>query len=187
MKKAIFLIVLIFVLSSCASSIYYAYEQKGDYCTLEVTKQDDVIYRAFSENYAVPNYDFPNANNIYIYIKSHDENHENSVSIDDFFELYFIKINSDKFNYCGGFEEIGAPYLETLITYSKETKDGLDLLWYPKIKEKLIMQDCTRENAITWFPPYMKRIKKIDYKKFNLPQIEIKHLKNPEKAPKVND
>ena len=75
MKKTIFLIVLIFVLQSCSSSIYYAYEKDGDYCTLEVTKKEDVIYRAYYSDNQNKEYSLHNtlpqeyiASNIYIYI-----------------------------------------------------------------------------------------------------------------------
>jgi len=77
MKRFFFLILIIFIVSSCSKSIYYAYEKNGDYCTLEVTKNDDVIYRAFyGDNYNKeytgeykPTQEFITSNTyIYIYI-----------------------------------------------------------------------------------------------------------------------
>jgi len=98
--------------------------------------------------------------------------------------MYLLRVDEDKFDSC--FYDI-LDKKGSEITYIAREKDSLDLLWTPNIKRDLLKEACYKENNITWFPPYLKRVKKIDYKKFNLPQIKTKHLKHPKKAPNLND
>ncbi len=75
MIRTLLFILILFSVASCSKSTYYAYEKNGDYCTLEVTKKGDVIYRAFystSENKEIPIYFYgetePLVTDVYIYI-----------------------------------------------------------------------------------------------------------------------
>ena len=68
MKKTL-LTLLVFSLISCAKSNYYAYEYNDNdnisYCTLEITKKNEIIYRATSTDYWKKSYPY---SNLYIYI-----------------------------------------------------------------------------------------------------------------------
>ena len=48
---------------------------------------------------------------------------------------------------------------------------------------------CFSRQGIDWFPSYFVRVKKIDYSKFNVPEVKYKYLKNPEhrNAPHYNN
>ncbi|WP_338790949.1 hypothetical protein [Bernardetia sp. MNP-M8] len=38
---------------------------------------------------------------------------------------------------------------------------------------------CFVEQGIDWFPPYFVRVKKINYAKFNVPEVKHKYLRDP--------
>ncbi len=185
MKQLFFLLFIIFSVASCSKSTFYAYEKNGDYCTLEVTKTNDVIYRAYyGNNYNKeytgeyrPTQEFITSN-IYIYIYSLDGRVEEYISIESEFDMYLLRVDEDKFDSC--FYDI-LDKKDSDITYVKKGKDSLDLLWTPNIKRDLLKEACYKENNITWFPPYLNRIAKINYKKFKQANIAIKDLKNPKK------
>ncbi|GGX35064.1 hypothetical protein [Aquimarina muelleri] len=75
-------------------------------------------------------------------------------------------------NTCGTNNQLNLD--KNIIHYSKKNRDSLDLL--TNLKTELGKEPCFTEHKITWFPPYLKKIKKIDYKKFNLP-LKEKYLK----------
>ncbi len=157
-KKIILLIGVLLLITSCSRSIYYAYQRGDIYATLELTKRNDIIYRTKSDLY----------NNNYLYIDAINlkERNEKYVSIGESFTLSYININGE---YKACFPLITENLIwSSYITYKKKS-DSLSLLWTPEIKKKLLKEPCFKETGITWFPPYLKRIKKIDYKKFKLP------------------
>ncbi len=162
-----FFILISLTTISCSRSVYYAYEKGGTYATLEVTKDNNLIYRAKSRRYyykASSNF----RDYLFIDAKNIDEFEENYFSIGEAFTMIFIDNNDYNRDYCSG--TLTNDFLSNnYLTYKKINQDSLDLLWTPEIKKKLLKEPCFKESGITWFPPYLKRIKKIDYKKFKLP------------------
>jgi len=58
----------------------------------------------------------------------------------------------------------------------KQTRDSL-LVDY--LRHDLNNEFCFSEQGIDWFPPYFVRVNKIDYSKFNVPEVKYKYLKDP--------
>lgn len=108
-------------------------------------------------------------------------------------QLYFIKKNETKFDLCAFVYEGDYPLKlqdvnsDELLIYNKISSDSIVLIGESTESEFIKNGSCFSDNNINWFPPYFTKVKKIDYKKFNLPQIEDKYLKDPIKAPKVYD
>ena len=168
--KPIVYIVAFLLLSSCSRSIYYAFEKEGTYSTLEEKKNGDVIYRAISkEHYFTERSGFKN----YIYLYSPISSNNIYTGIGTDFILMFIE-NLDPYteNTCTTNNQFNPD--KNIIHYSKKNRDSLDLL--TNLKTELGKEPCFIKHKITWFPPYLKKVKKIDYKKFNLP-LKEKYLK----------
>ena len=170
MIRSVLYIVTLLFLSSCSRSIYYAFEEKGTYCTLEEKKNGEVIYRAVSkEHYNIESSGFKE----YLYVHSPNSANTIYIGIGTGFVFRFVQnIKLDIEDMCFSKSE----YIpnKSLVHYSREGKDSLDLL--TNLKTELAKEPCFAEHKITWFPPYLKKIKKIDYKKFNLP-LKEKYLK----------
>ncbi|WP_438710665.1 hypothetical protein ACSTS3_18095 [Aquimarina muelleri] len=169
LKPIVYIVAFLF-LSSCSRSIYYAFEEEGTYCTFEVNKKE-IIYRAVSEKHYKLN-SYPTKD--YVYINSangwykYKEPRINRAAL----LLYIEKINSDIGNMC--ITSSLSPNDNSFLSYIEtEKKDSLKLLLWERLLNK---EPCFTEHKITWFPPYLKKIKKIDYKKFNLP-LKEKYLK----------
>jgi hypothetical protein len=182
--KKIILILLVFILISCAKSTYYAYEYKHNdyynYCTLEITEKKEVIYRASADYYQSRSYPY---SNLYIYIYSDkdatdvNKNHYSFVS--GFSELYLIKTDlKPKLEH--RFLDFGnKPGYSVLYRIDDEIKDTI---FSTADNDFEYLKEGTgfETNGIKWFPPYMVKIDKIDYTKFHK-SIQHLNLKNPKK------
>lgn len=181
--KNIFLILSSLFLISCSKSTYYAYEYRDEinhhysYCTLELTRKQEIIYRGRSDKY----YEYPNKN-LYIYIYSDkyaSEINEKYISFArNYSNLFYIRdilnptYNATAINIFGESPKF--------IEYAKIKADSIthsnneNFLEYAKKEYGLYMA------GIKWFPPYMVKVDKIDYTKFGK-EIQHLNLKNPRK------
>ncbi|HEX8575732.1 MAG TPA: hypothetical protein VF677_05515 [Flavobacterium sp.] len=168
---------------SCGKSVYYAYEFSNElndyysYCTLEITKNKEIIYRASSYKY---HHVYPH-NNIYVYIYSNKEaagiskNYYNfGATISD---LWTIKYG-DNLKMQGGFIYFDYPS-DSSISYRIEENDTI--VCTTNDFEYLKKGYGYKENGILWFPEYMVKVDKIDYNKF-YKSIRHLNLKNPRKT-----
>ncbi|WP_338815801.1 hypothetical protein V9L05_22665 (plasmid) [Bernardetia sp. Wsw4-3y2] len=122
------------------------------------------------------------------------------ISLNALFSVDFIEAFTGKaFNYCSPrrLDENGAYdkriYSEpseftgmTYVSYFRESSDSLSLVWTPDRKKEFLKEPCFQEITIDWFPPYLKRVDKIDYEKFDLP-IKKKYLQYPKKGSRVTN
>ncbi len=163
-----FFILISLTTISCSRSVYYAYQKGDTYATLELTKGNNLIYRAKSDDF----YYNENSNfKKYLYITSLniDKQEDNFLSIGENFTMLYLN-NIEEEGYNGCISKRTKDFLwNSYIRYEKKSLDSLSLLWTPEIKKKLLKEPCFKKTGITWFPPYLKKIKKIDYKKFKLP------------------
>ncbi|MEN7551823.1 hypothetical protein AAG747_28160 [Rapidithrix thailandica] len=198
MKKLGILLCLALCISACHRRIqtFYAYEDEHSYCTLETRmKKDDtfrsVIYRAMSKTHydtvqapvtgglePQPLSGHPRKNNLYLYIMTGEGAFDDRIGISDVvYGFYYIKRERGlKFDFCFPGPP-GEKENKMRVRYKKVTNDSL-IISRPSELENY----CFSHLGIDWFPPYMKRVKEIDYDKFRLPQVKNKHLKNPTKA-----
>jgi hypothetical protein len=186
--KYIYSILIIFYLTSCSRSIYYAYEYEDQdnisYCTIEVTKKKEIIYRAYSSEYWKYNYPI---NNLYVYI--HSGNKSSTVSDES---IHFVCNISDvayiKNSFNTEYEKCLANFLESFgcpIGYRINKSDTITKWNYPEAEDfpKYTKGDICllKEVGIKWFPPYMVKVNEIDYKKIsNL--VQHMNLKDPTKS-----
>lgn len=173
MRKSIFYIsILIVFFTSCTKSIYFAYNKDTTYCTIEVTGKDEILYRG---NYST-----------FIFLES--VNFSSINKKDNTGYISFVapgwltyKVKGDNlFNLCpsNNMEQI---------TYKLVSEDSIELICQSCVDSILLSDPCFLNNGIDWFPPFMKKVEKIDYEKFGLPNIKKKYLMNPDKAPIVSD
>ncbi len=154
-----FFILISLTTISCSHSLYYAYEDENSYCTFEVTKGNNVIYRGKSNKYKEKKY---------IHIKSSSYEDKKIRLIAGFVLQYLEESNDENVRIC--FSKFINNDLNTFYTsfvkYNFENKDSLAI---ETSQDKIFREPCFKKTGITWFPPYLKKIKKIDYKKFRLP------------------
>ena len=182
MKKIIQYIIL-FSLISCGKSTYYVYDvcdiNRYNYCTLEITSKNEVIYRATSDSYSLNNI-------IYTYIYSAKKS---SIVNEDFIsfacnqaDFYYIK-NSNNFNYINlpinvfG-ENKGA------MGYTKKGKDTIITNINTERDLQYFQNDIAlKKSGFKWYPSYMVKVDKIDYSRFPK-SIQHMNLKDPRKEKK---
>ena len=189
MKKLIVLLLIVNSLLSCGQSVYYEFIDSNHYATFEITNKNSSIYRSSNAT--------EDAYVSYIYVESgpwlSNSKSSSAIGIARPAWLYFIKNKETKFDLCGFVYESDFPLgiqdvnSNELLIYNKVSNDSIVLVGKSKENVFLKHASCFEDNNIDWLPPYFTRVKKIDYKKFNLPQIEDKYLKDPIKAPKVYD
>ena len=195
MNKLIVYSLLFLLSSSCSRSMYYAYEGEHSYCTIEAIPKrklwwllgrrfDQVIYRATSKEH----YDTTRImneylnwkerrskkkDNIYIYIKNSSFFYDiyEEIAVEGSFDFFYIERNNlYRYDFCLALSE-DVPNYALYIT----KKDSLLADYIDYLDE----QHCFTQQGIDWFPPYFVRVKKIDYSKFNVPEVKYKYLKNP--------
>lgn len=176
MKKLILLSIIILSFS-CNRSIYYEYSNNGSYATLEIKDEFFAIYRSNTNNFI-----YTKSAAIYRMADSIEY-----IDITSPYWLLYIDRNKEKFDQCGFDHKIVDDAYNLKLTYKKTNEDSIVSISKLNRDQFLENGSCFTENKIDWLPPYFTRVKKIDYTKFNLPQIEDKYLKNPIKAPKVYD
>ena len=182
MKKPI-LLLLTFLLFSCGKSVYYAYKfsdpinRHYSYCTLEITKKKEVIYRASSDEYLV----YPNNLHSYICIYSDKYAAEISKEYYDFgtttSELWTVEIE-DNPKMAFNFIHFDDPFYFAILYEIQQENDTI--VCNPSYHERLKKGYGYKENSILWFPEYMVKVDKIDYNKFYKSARHL-NLKNPRK------
>jgi len=170
MKRLILILFILF--SSCSRSIYYAYENSADesYCTFEVNDKE-IIYRAVSKEHYVIN---SSPNKHYIHIQTPNgfyKSKEPKIDIGSVL-VYLKDIESNTSGISVSSDTI--PNHSGYLFYNKiKEKDSLELV---KNEELMKKERLFSENDLFWFPPYLKKVKQIDYDKFSLP-LKKKYLK----------
>ncbi|MEN7551824.1 hypothetical protein AAG747_28165 [Rapidithrix thailandica] len=198
MKKLGILLCLALCISACHRRIqtFYAYEDEHSYCTLEINMKKNghyryLTYRGMSKTHydtvqapvtgvLEPLSEHPRKNNLFIYVKGKEVATENYTGFDNVIHgFYYMKRKRGfKFDLCFPLPVDNKRGLgERYVLYERVTHDSLAM-----IVNELMEQQCFQYLGIDWFPPYLKRVKEIDYDKFQLPQVKNKHLKNPTKA-----
>ncbi|WP_064968110.1 hypothetical protein [Tenacibaculum ovolyticum] len=169
MRRILIFLLIIACLSSCSKSVYYAYKDENKYATIEVTKKNELFYRAIYDN-----------NYIYIYSFLSYKKDNSIFYLKDPNIMFWKREEHDEFDLC-----FFSGKNEDFVLYEKQGSQNMWKLSRSISDNLLLNEPCLKENNIDWFPEYMVKVDKIDYEKFNLPHIKKKYLKNPKKAPKV--
>ncbi|WP_376776996.1 hypothetical protein [Flavobacterium covae] len=199
------------ILLSCGKSTYYVYEKyKYDpdfrinyldsYCALEITPKKEVIFRGSSSRYIIKdkkNTYFDDNSSEYIYIYSDKE----ATIISEYgihfcrrqsdcyyFSLDDYQINTGKFKF--RFSIInniynGKNWDKEYISYMyRDAKTDTLFALNNNMMKNFIKEDIGFKYAnIPWFPPYLVKVKKIDYNKFKeqCSRLKYAHFKDPRK------
>ena len=163
MKKTLFILCCI-LFSSCSKKLYYAYENtaEGSYCTFEVTKKD-ITYRAVSTEHYVTNshpakeYVYINSNNSIPYTK------EPRIG----YGAILVYLKSQQLPIVMDTNKKYPGFLNRYLFYSTEkNNNSLELV---KDEDLMKKEEFFKKHDLFWFPPYLKKVNKIEYEKFNLP------------------
>ena len=147
MKRLLLLFIVTIVCSCKGNKVFYEYEdvETKTYAVLEISKKSkEVNYRALSDNYS-NNFNQINGNKSIL---------GEDIGINYFFDLFMID-NNLKLKTCADFDG------GKVMVYNKNENDTIFL-----IKDKSEKIKCLEEYDITWFPPYMKKVDRINYDKF---------------------
>ncbi|MBF6659312.1 hypothetical protein ABXT01_13665 [Flavobacterium columnare] len=199
------------ILLSCGKSTYYVYEKyKYDpdfrinyldsYCALEITPKKEVIFRGTSNEYYIYNKKttyFDDNSSSYIYIYSDKE----ATWIDEY-GIYFCQRPSECFYFSPDVYEIETEkykfqsisindyynaknWNKQYIKYGfdEKNKDSLVLSKTNNVIDFIKSEVAFRSANIPWFPPYLVKVKKIDYNKFKRKcrRLKYTHFKDPRK------
>lgn len=209
MKKIIALLSFT-ILVSCGKSTYYVYEQYEydpdfkqnylhSYCALEITPKKEVIFRGSSEEYHIP--DKPTTYlesnwSDYVYIYSNKEASSISEygivfcrkpSDCDFFSPSVQQVDTKKYRFLScpinGFQNAqnwGKQYISFIY---KEGKVDTLTLNNVMMKNFVKNEKGFRYANIPWFPPYLIKVKKINYDNFKkkCSRLKYAHFKDPRK------
>ncbi|WP_444659984.1 hypothetical protein [Flavobacterium columnare] len=210
MRKIVVLLTFM-TLIACGKSTYYVYEKyKYDpdfrvnylhsYCALEITPKKEVIFRGASNEYYI--YDkqttyFDDNSSSYIYIYSDKE----ATWIDEY-GIYFCQRPSECFYFSPDVYEIETEkykfqsisindyynaknWNKQYIKYGfdEKNKDSLVLSKTNNVIDFIKSEVAFRSANIPWFPPYLVKVKKIDYNKFKRKcrRLKYTHFKDPRK------
>lgn len=180
MKKWIYLLLML-MLCACSRSMYYAYEDKNVYATLEVkTKKKlfspcvgDLIYRGYAKKDSLSNLE----NISFFYMEVYG-----FTPIDKIYDIqtysfgkYLHKDDTlPRFYTCLSGLKSGS-----LVSYVSYQSRGDSILLLEKHEEEANKDFCYQRIGLNWFPNYFVRIDKIDYTKFNVPELKHKYLRDP--------
>ncbi|WP_444659974.1 hypothetical protein [Flavobacterium columnare] len=199
------------ILLSCGKSTYYVYEKyKYDpdfrinyldsYCALEITPKKEVIFRGTSNEYYIynkPNTHSSSNSSEYIYIYSDKE-----ATIIGEYGIHFCRRQSDCYYFSPDVYQIntgkfkfrfsiinniynGKNWDKEYISYMyRDAKtDTLFALNNNMMKNFIKKDEDLRDANIPWFPPYLVKVKKIDYNKFKRKcrRLKYAHFKDPRK------
>ena len=193
MKKVILIFIIPFF-SSCSKSLFYAYEKNNDYYSLEITSKNEEIYRAKTSAYDSI-YKSPY---IYIYTQDFIDVKNNNIEVQK--ELGYFSFSFSSIYYVSE---------EGILECPLYNKDG-DIFgnWHKEIVNFEIREDsivtnnrsvnlfplkkgndikkerCNRSSYKDFFPPYMLKVKKIDYQKLMVEGIPKRLIKHPRKVKK---
>ncbi|WP_444622887.1 hypothetical protein [Flavobacterium columnare] len=210
MKKIVVLLTFM-TLIACGKSTYYVYEKyKYDpdfrvnyldsYCALEITPKKEVIFRGSSSRYIIKDKKstyFDDNSSEYIYIYSDKE----ATWIDEY-GIYFCQRPSECFYFSPDVYEIETEkykfqsisindyynaknWNKQYIKYGfdEKNKDSLVLSKTNNVIDFIKSEVAFRSANIPWFPPYLVKVKKIDYNKFKRKcrRLKYTHFKDPRK------
>ncbi|WP_376776997.1 hypothetical protein [Flavobacterium covae] len=210
MRKIVVLLTFM-TLIACGKSTYYVYEKyKYDpdfrinylhsYCALEITPKKEVIFRGASNEYYIYNKKttyFDDNSSSYIYIYSDKE----ATWIDEY-GIYFCQRPSECFYFSPDVYEIETEkykfqsisindyynaknWNKQYIKYGfdEKNKDSLVLSKTNNVIDFIKSEVAFRSANIPWFPPYLVKVKKIDYNKFKRKcrRLKYAHFKDPRK------
>ncbi|MET3047567.1 hypothetical protein V8245_14410 [Flavobacterium columnare] len=210
MRKIVVLLTFM-TLIACGKSTYYVYEKyKYDpdfrvnylhsYCALEITPKKEVIFRGASNEYYIYNKKttyFDDNSSSYIYIYSDKE----ATWIDEY-GIYFCQRPSECFYFSPDVYEIETEkykfqsisindyynaknWNKQYIKYGfdEKNKDSLVLSKTNNVIDFIKSEVAFRSANIPWFPPYLVKVKKIDYNKFKRKcrRLKYTHFKDPRK------
>ncbi|WP_444622881.1 hypothetical protein [Flavobacterium columnare] len=210
MKKIVVLLTFM-TLIACGKSTYYVYEKyKYDpdfrvnyldsYCALEITPKKEVIFRGSSSRYIIKDKKstyFDDNSSEYIYIYSDKE----ATWIDEY-GIYFCQRPSECFYFSPDVYETenkkyrfqSAPindfynaqnwdkqYIK--YRYDEKNKDSIVLSKTDNVTSFIKNEKGFRYANIPWFPPYLVKVKKINYNKFKeqCSRLKYAHFKDPRK------
>ncbi|WP_421497662.1 hypothetical protein [Flavobacterium columnare] len=210
MRKIVVLLTFM-TLIACGKSTYYVYEKyKYDpdfrvnylhsYCALEITPKKEVIFRGTSNEYYI--YNKPNTysssnSSSYIFIHSDKE-----ATIIGEYGIYFCQRPSECFYFSPDVYEIETEkykfqsisindyynaknWNKQYIKYGfdEKNKDSLVLSKTNNVIDFIKSEVAFRSANIPWFPPYLVKVKKIDYNKFKRKcrRLKYTHFKDPRK------
>lgn len=171
MKKIILCFLFIYNFSSCSTTLYYVYDEDGSrkgypegYCTFEVnTKKGDLFYRGYSEIYADP--DLTPFAPGFIFIMGLP------TSIDFPVKLEPTRMFTKRL-YTSNIENVYEGVNRSLIA-PRNSPNTYDYVFYEPSEnpDSLVLTQNTGLDfggfgIIQWFPPYVKKAKKIDYDQF---------------------
>jgi len=148
MKKLLLLFIISSLFSCKSGYIYYAYEnlETKTYAILQISKKGtNIQYKSASEIYP--------DKYIYIYGTRPYIRNNQYIKFNSFYDLTFIT-STNKLDACPNFDDND----REILVYLKED----DRIVFEKNKN----MKCFKERHIYWFPPYMTKVKKIDYTKF---------------------
>ncbi|OOB81614.1 hypothetical protein BZL53_14550, partial [Flavobacterium columnare] len=193
MRKIVVLLTFM-TLIACGKSTYYVYEKyKYDpdfrvnylhsYCALEITPKKEVIFRGASNEYYI--YDkqttyFDDNSSEYIYIYSDKEaSYISEYGIDfcrrpsycDYFSPSVYEVETNKYVFKPGpINEFynSKNWDKEYISYMyRDAKTDTLFALNNNMMKNFIKEDIGFKYAnIPWFPPYLVKVKKIDYNKF---------------------
>lgn len=199
------------ILFSCSKSTYYVFEEYNydpdfrinylhSYCALEITPKKEVIFRGASNEYYIynkPNTHSNSNSSSYIFIHSDKEaSYISEYGVDFcrrqsdcyYFSPDIYQINTEKYKF--RFSIINNIFNaknwdKEYISYMyKDTKTDTLFALNNNMMKKFIKEDEDLKDAnIPWFPPYLVKVKKIDYNKFKEKSSRLKyaHFKDPRK------
>ncbi|MFK7004771.1 hypothetical protein ACIPCA_04970 [Flavobacterium covae] len=209
--KRIIILLIFTVLISCSKSTYYAFEEYDydpdsgkdylySYCALEITPKKEVIFRGSSRRYVIEDKQttyFDDNSSSYIYIYSDKE----ATNIGEYgilfcrkssecfyFSLTDIQINTNEFRFksvdINDFYNIknwNKQYV--MYSYDEKNKDSIILSKANSVSNFIKNDTGLKYANIPWFPPYLVKVKKIDYNKFKRKcrRLKYAHFKDPRK------
>ncbi|MCH4829293.1 hypothetical protein [Flavobacterium columnare] len=199
------------ILFSCSKSTYYVFEEYNydpdfrinylhSYCALEITPKKEVIFRGTSNEYYIynkPNTHSSSNSSEYIYIYSDKE-----ATIIGEYGIHFCRRPSECFYFSPDVYEIKTEkykfqsisindyynaknWNKQYIKYGfdEKNKDSLVLSKTNNVIDFIKSEVAFRSANIPWFPPYLVKVKKIDYNKFKRKcrRLKYAHFKDPRK------
>lgn len=185
MRKIIVLITFM-MLVSCGKSTYYAFEEYDrysvsnspnlySYCTLEITPKKEAIFRGFSGRYLSRkkeggHYDITDYIHIYSNKKATRIAKYGISFCQNSSECKFLLRDNQEKEYndfkVTKINDLRLRSESILYTYRNKKKDTIFALDDDMMKNFIKSDKGFNDANIPWFPPYLVKIKKIDYNKF---------------------
>lgn len=207
MKKIIALLSFT-ILVSCGKSTYYVYEEYNynpdfrqnylySYCALEITSKKEVIFRGASRRYDIIDkkityFDGNTSEYVYIYCDKESSLIDNygiyfcrRPSVCHYFSLDYAQVNKNKYEFkdavINDFNHWENQYIE--YKYNEKNKDSIVLSKTQDVINFIKNDTGFRHANIPWFPPYLIKVKRIEYDNFKKKCSSLKEsqFKDPRK------